>query len=136
MSVPGYFLSYSRKDLSLARTIIGIVCGYGIRIWQDLENLGLDIGESKVRQVLDSEVQGVILLVTRACLDSGFIKSIELPHAMERYKRDPSFPIIPIFFVPLSEAEAGLKSCLPIPIGNFSGIDGKSPDRAEAAALE
>ncbi len=121
MSAPKYFLSYSRKDIEEIRGIGQTLMLHGIDIWQDISNLGTGIAESKIRKAIKDEVNGLLLLATQHSVCSSFIKSVELPEADKRFKRDDDFQIVPVFGLPIEDTNKALSGCLTVPISNFNG---------------
>jgi hypothetical protein len=96
---------------------------HGIRIWQDITNLGTGVSESKIRKAIREGSVGLVIFVTRESVDSTFIRDVELTEAERRYKNDHDFKIIPIFKLPIATATEALKDCLNIPLSNFNGAE-------------
>ncbi|MFX0195986.1 MAG: SAVED domain-containing protein [Candidatus Hodarchaeota archaeon] len=121
MGPPKFFLSYSRKNLDDLRTIARTLMIHGIRIWQDINNLGTGVTEHKIREAIQQMCSGLVFYSTALSVQSSMIRKIELPEAEARHKKDPSFHIVPIFRLSVKETDEALKGCLRIPISNFNG---------------
>ena len=97
---------------------------HGIEVWQDISSLGTGISESKIRQAIQSDVDGLVLLATQQSVQSNFIRFVELPEAEKRFKQDSSsFQIVPVFGLPIDSATKALSGCLTVPISNFQWCD-------------
>ena len=121
MPTPKYFLSYSREDITEIRIIGQTLMIHGIEVWQDISSLGTGISESKIRQAIQGDVDGLVLLATQQSVQSIFIRSVELPEAEKRFKQDSSFQIVPVFGLPIDSTTKALSGCLTVPISNFNG---------------
>ena len=126
MPTPKYFLSYSREDITEIRIIGQTLMIHGIEVWQDISSLGAGISESKIRQAIQGDVDGLVLLATQQSVQSIFIRSVELPEAEKRFKQDSSFQIVPVFGLPIDSTTKALSGCLTVPISNFNGAIIKS----------
>ena len=121
MTVPTYFLSYSREDIEDIKTIAGILKIHGIETWQDTANLGAGISEERIRRAIREESDGLLFLATAHSVRSDFIRAVELPEAECKFKKT-NFQILPIFGLPIDAVTAELQDCLTVPISNFNGV--------------
>jgi len=121
MKPPKIFLSYSRKDIDDIKIIAKCLMAHGIKTWQDINNLGAGLTEDKIRKAIQRECTGLVFYSTRASVKSKIICNIELPEAEDRYKKNPSFNIVPIFKLGPRETTKALKGYLTIPLSNFNG---------------
>ena len=121
MTVPTYFLSYSREDIEDIKTIARILKIHGIETWQDTANLGAGISEERIRRAIREESDGLLFLATAHSVRSDFIRAVELPEA-ERKCKKTNFQIVPIFGLPIKTVTADLQDCLTVPISNFNGV--------------
>ena len=121
MTVPTYFLSYSRKDIQDIKIIAKILKIHGIETWQDTANLGAGISEQRIRRAIQEESDGLLFLATAHGVRSDFIRAIELPEAERKYKKT-NFQIVPIFGLPIDTVTAELQDCLTVPMSNFNGV--------------
>lgn len=121
MTVPTYFLSYSREDIEDIKTIAGILKIHGIETWQDTANLGAGISEERIRRAIREESDGLLFLGTAHSVRSDFIRAVELPEAEREFKKT-NFQIVPIFGLPIDAVTAELQDCLTVPISNFNGV--------------
>lgn len=121
MSAPIYFLSYSRENIADIKIIGQTLMIHGIEVWQDITNLGAGIAESKIREAIQTNSNGLVFLATQQSVESTFIRSVELPEADKRNKRDHDFQIVPVFGLPINDITEALNGCLTVPISNFNG---------------
>ena len=94
---------------------------YGIRTWQDLNNLGTGLSETRIRNAVQNEVSGLLFYSTPESVASEFVKQVELREAELACKNNPNFFIVPVFGLSISDTDAALKDTLTIPISNFNG---------------
>ena len=132
MSPPICFLSYSRKNLQDITTIGRILKAYGIRVWQDLENLGTGLSESRIRNAIQSETSGLLFYSTPESVSSEFVKQVELREAELSHRNNQNFFIVPVFNLPISETDSALKGTLTLPLSSFNGIKVGRTDVPEA----
>ena len=121
MTVPVYFLSYSREDIEDIKTVAKILKIHGIETWQDTANLGAGISEERIRRAIREESDGLLFLATAHSVRSDFIRAAELPEA-ERKCKKTNFQIVPIFGLPIETVTEELQDCLTVPISNFNGV--------------
>jgi len=121
MPPPVYFLSYSRENVNDVKIIAKTLMIHGIEVWQDIAALGAGVAESKIREAIQKDSNGLLLYATPQSIKSVFIRKVELPEADKRHKKDRDFQIVPVFALPIESATAALKDCLTIPISNFNG---------------
>ena len=121
MSPPVYFLSYSRDNLQDITMIARVLKTYGIRTWQDLENLGTGLSEVRIRSAIQKETSGLLFYSTPESVSSEFVKQVELREAEIAHRNNPNFFIVPIFGLSISETDAALRGTLTVPISNFNG---------------
>lgn len=122
MEPPKFFLSYSREDLKDIEIIAQTLMLHGIRIWQDIKNLGTGLSENKIKEAIQKDCSGLLFYSTQASIQSPMILNVELPEAERKHKKDQSFHILPIFKLAISETDSALKGHLMIPISNFNGV--------------
>lgn len=92
------FLSHRRANATAIAALRDCLNIYGAGAWKDTEDLPLgDLTPEAVKRAISSETGGFVWWGTRSALESQFINSIEIPAAFERMKREPSYPIVPIF---------------------------------------
>jgi hypothetical protein len=91
------FISYSRADEANIIPVERAMQERGIRVLRDKPSLpsGAPNIEGLI-QMIDQECDAILFYVTDTLLNSGFIRTYEIPTADERHKREPSFHIIPI----------------------------------------
>jgi SMODS-associated and fused to various effectors sensor domain/TIR domain len=95
-SVPYVFVSYNQRNSATVNLIYQQLCGRGLRLWSDRDDDGRGVRiETAIREAL-STVAAALLYLTPESLTSRFIRLIELPALLERYQREPTFPIMVI----------------------------------------
>ena len=132
MSPPVCFLSYSRDNLQEVTTIARVLKTYGIRTWQDLNDLGTGVSEVRIRNAIQNETSGLLFYSTSESVSSDFVKKVELAEAEATHRKDPKYFIIPIFCLPIAETDANMKDTLIVPISSFNGakVDAAAGSRA------
>ena len=89
------FLSYRRSRSSEAAQLIRSQKERGIPTWQDIENLNSEPTEEEIRSILASdEIANVVLWVTPDAGQSSMIKTVEVPGAVDRHRREDGFFIL------------------------------------------
>lgn len=95
---PRFFLSHWRGDATAIASIQRMLQVRGLHAWRDVDDL--EIGqafEEAIRRALRTEVSAFIAYVTPEFLTRDSIWRVEVPEALERFRRDPNFLIIPLF---------------------------------------
>jgi len=92
------FLSHKRTRAPAVTELKRQLCIRGAGGWQDTDdlNLGADTIPGIIRAI-EQETGGFIWWATKDTLDSKTICQTELPTALARAKRDPTYPIVPVF---------------------------------------
>lgn len=102
------FISYRRKRLRETKALIAALRDRGIPTWIDVVDLGNEPTEATVRATLDDEnTSGAILWLTPDIEDSEIIRSVEVPLAVGRRKRDDRFWLIVVLADGLDYSRAG-----------------------------
>jgi hypothetical protein len=98
------FLSYKRQDAAAVAALKRELCLAGAGGWRDLDDLvpGEDT-ESGVERAIDQSTGGFIWYATRRAAASSFINEVELPRAIARKRRNPRYPLVPLFLAPIGE---------------------------------
>lgn len=122
MPPPVCFLSYSREDLQEVTTIARVLKTYGLRIWQDLHDLGTGPSEVRIRNAIRTETAGLLFYSTHESVSSDFVKQVELAEAENAHRKDPSYFIVPVFRLSISDTDARLKDTLTMPVSGFNGV--------------
>ena len=121
MTPPRYFISYNREDIDEVGVIAKTLMLHGVKIWQDINNLGLGLAENEIREAIREDCSGLLFYSTKSSVQSLMVRLVELPEAEKKHKSDKSFSIVPIFKLGVKETQNSLKDCLTIPISNFNG---------------
>ncbi len=127
------FISYSRHDIDEVEVLVKALHKAGISTWQDINSLDAGLIETRIREAICDECSGLIFYATRKSIESDFIVHIELAEAMKKFKTDSSFMIVPVFKVPMDEADKALRGVVPNGISSFGGTvvvkDGEALDK-------
>lgn len=92
------FLSHKRAKKEIISLLKEQLCIRGAGGWKDTDELQLGGDFSgDIVNAIDECTGGFIWWGTRDTLDSEVICEVELPTALDRAKRDPSYPVIPVF---------------------------------------
>lgn len=127
------FLSYSRKNLDEVQEIARILCAGGIRIWQDIQSLGVGNTEEQIKSAIQKECAAFFIYLTEESINSIFIRENEIREAFNKRGQDSNFYIIPLINMPLAKANQKLKDILGGDISRYNGIimpEGESPSNA------
>lgn len=106
------FLSHKREDHSAVIDLKRVLAQYGIGGWRDLDDLELGIlAQPGFEQAIDHETGGAIWYGTDRVLGSDYVNQVELPAIIARKRREPTYPLVPLFVnVTPSEAKKRLMS--------------------------
>ncbi len=123
------FLSHRRENASAVGVLRETLKVNGAGGWKDTEDLPIgDSSPEAARRAILKETGGFIWWGTRSALDSDFIKTVELPAALERQKMDPMYAIVPIF-VDLDPGDEADRDAIRAALGdlgddllNFNGL--------------
>ena len=111
------FISYRRSRLAEVAELVASQKERGIPTWQDIEDLRTEPTEAEIRDVLaKNDIANVLLWVTPDVGQSPMITRVEVPCAVERYRRQDGFFILPVAAGGLDYGEIGAL------LGNHSGI--------------
>lgn len=95
---PRFFLSHYRGNAPVIAELQRVLQFRGLHAWRDTSDLELgETFETALRRAIRQEVSAFIALVTPEFLTRPIIWNLEVPEALDRQERDPSFLIIPIF---------------------------------------
>jgi hypothetical protein len=93
----GPFLSHARPNgpaVSALKKKLAIV---GITGWQDVDDLPIGVQSSAQFERAIASLPGFIFYATALASESETIRTIELPAAIDRKKKDPDFALVPVF---------------------------------------
>ena len=111
------FISYRRNRLAEVAELVASQKERGIPTWQDMEDLRTEPTEAEIRNVLaKNAIANVLLWVTPDVGQSPMITRVEVPCAIERYRRQDGFFILPVAAGGLNYEELGGL------LGSHSGI--------------
>ena len=91
------FLSYRRSRSDEAARLIAAQRERGIPTWRDVDDMNTEPTEDELRRILrDGHTANAILWVTPETAESGMIRKVEAPVALERHGRNDGFFIVPV----------------------------------------
>ena len=73
------FLSYAHDDLERVQAFLGVLENAGHKVWLDKEELTAGAEWERAIKLAIAESYGVLFAVTRAFLDSAYIRDKEIP---------------------------------------------------------
>ena len=105
------FLSHKREDRAAVIALKRQLSIYGIGGWRDLDDLHLgELNQPGFQRAIDHETGGCIWYGTSRVLRSDYINNVELPAVTDRKRREPDYPLVPLFVtITPGEADAGLR---------------------------
>ncbi len=92
------FISYSRQNLDEVITLAGELKARGLRLWQDVSDLAPGRPtEEQIRAALAEECESFLVYLTPESLQSEYVMRVELQAALDQWRWDRQFTIIPVF---------------------------------------
>lgn len=92
------FLSHKREDATPISALREELCLRGIGGWQDTESLPLGQQTRRhIRRVIARDTGGFIWWGTPLVLGSQVVNKVEIPAALKRKRREPGYPLVPVF---------------------------------------
>lgn len=92
------FLSHKREDADAISALRQELCLRGIGGWQDTADL--PVGQQtkpRIQRVIKTQTGGFIWWGTPLVLGSAVVNKIEVPAALKRKRRQPEYPLVPLF---------------------------------------
>jgi hypothetical protein len=92
------FLSHKRQDKSAVIALKNELCLSGAGGWRDLDDL--PVGGPTLAgfdEAINHETGGFIWYGTKRAAGSTYINEVEIPRAVARKRREPSYPLVPAF---------------------------------------
>jgi hypothetical protein len=104
------FLSHQRRDRTAVVALKRELALRGVGGWRDLDDLHLgELAQPGFEKAINEVCGGFIWHGTRRALRSDYINRVELPAAIARKRREPSWPLVPVFVsVSPGEVQAAL----------------------------
>jgi hypothetical protein len=103
------FLSHKRQNAKAVGRLKESLKLYGAGGWKDTDDLRLGAStEEEIHRAIFEETGGFVWWGTEKALESKVINRLEIPAALERAERKPSYPLVPVF-VDVAPGEAGKK---------------------------
>lgn len=91
------FISYRRSRIAESERLVASLRERGIPTWRDVDDLNTAPTESELRRVLNNaSTASAILWITPETAESAMIKRVEAPVAIERYRCNDGFFIVPV----------------------------------------
>ena len=105
------FLSHKREDRAAVIALKRQLSIHGIGGWRDLDDLHLgELNQPGFQRAIDHETGGCIWYGTSRVLRSDYINNVELPAVTDRKRREPDYPLVPLFVtITPGGADAGLR---------------------------
>jgi len=92
------FLSHRRADRGAVIALKRALAVYGVGGWRDLDDLHLgELGQPTFERAIDEVTGGLLWYGTKRVLGSWYVNSVELPAAVRRKRREPDYPLVPLF---------------------------------------
>jgi hypothetical protein len=104
------FLSHRRADRNAVIALKRALAVYGVGGWRDLDDLHLgELGQPTFERAINEVTGGLLWYGTKRVLGSAYVNTVELPPAIARKRREPNYPLVPLFStVTPREASAAL----------------------------
>lgn len=104
------FLSHRRADRNAVIALKRVLALYGVGGWRDLDDLHLgELGQLTFEHAINEVTGGLLWYGTKRVLGSWYVNNVELPPAVARKRREPNYPLVPLFVtVAPGEARAAL----------------------------
>jgi hypothetical protein len=92
------FLSHKREERGAVVALKRTLAYYGVGGWRDLDDLHLgELNQSGFERAIDEVTGGCIWYGTRRVLGSWYVNNVELPTVVDRKRREPDYPLVPLF---------------------------------------
>jgi hypothetical protein len=119
------FLSHRRTDRKQVVELKRVLALYGTGGWRDLDDLDLgELGQPGFEKAIDEVTGGFLWYGTKRVLASWYVNNVELPAAIARKRREPDYPLVPLFAtVPPGEARAALLAATKKPSARLTAND-------------
>jgi hypothetical protein len=129
------FLSHKRQDRAGVIALKRELCLSGVGGWRDLDDLVP--GEATLPgfdKAINETTGGFIWYGTNRAAASSYINSIELPRAAARKRREPTYPLVPVFLASPSAVMPVVQSMIsPDDYETFSDCNGEVRGRQKNA---
>src|ERR1700674_134656 len=103
-----WFVSYKRENSDRVGTLASALHEHGIPTWLDTENPKSQPTDDATRAAIrHAETAGAILFATGLVASSDAIRLVEAPEILGRWRRDPSFGVVPVISGGLNYEDAG-----------------------------
>ena len=137
------FLSHKREDRRAVIALKQELATYGVGGWRDLDDLHLgELSQPGFENAINNVTGGCIWYGTKRVLGSRYVNNVELPAAIARKRREPDYPLVPVFStVSPREARAALDGAASEPdaklteddVAVFSDANGYVRERVQRA---
>jgi hypothetical protein len=92
------FLSHKRQDRNSVIALKRVLATYGLGGWRDLDDLHLgELNQPGFEHAINDATGGCIWYGTKRVLGSWYVNNVELPAAVARKRREPAYPLVPLF---------------------------------------
>lgn len=119
------FLSHKREDRRAVVALKQVLAAYGVGGWRDLDDLYLgELSQPGCEDAINNVTGGCIWYGTRRVLGSWYVNNIELPAVIARKRREPGYPLAPVFStIGPREAHAALREAATEPDARLTEDD-------------
>mgnify|MGYP000847373370 CR=1 FL=1 len=95
---PRPFLSHKREDKDAVIALKQELAAFGAGGWRDLDDLlPGECSTPGFEDAIQRVTGGFIWYGTKDAAESQYINEVELPAALDRKRKDPNFPLVPVF---------------------------------------
>jgi hypothetical protein len=92
------FLSHKREDRNSVMALKRVLATYGVGGWRDLDDLHPgELSQPGFEHAINDVTGGCLWYGTKRVLDSWYVNSVELPAVVARKRREPAYPLVPLF---------------------------------------
>jgi hypothetical protein len=92
------FLSHKRDDRNSVIALKRVLATYGVGGWRDLDDLHLgELNQPGFEHAINDVTGGCLWYGTKRVLRSWYVNNVELPTVVARKRREPAYPVVPLF---------------------------------------
>jgi len=131
------FLSHKRQDRAAVVALKRELCLSGAGGWRDLDDLVPgELTLPGFERAINEATGGFIWYGTRRAAGSRYINTVELPLAAARKRREPTYPLVPVFLAPPHETMPIVQAAVPpADFATFNECNGEVRGRQPSAAF-
>jgi hypothetical protein len=92
------FLSHKREERNAVIALKRVLGYYGVGGWRDLDDLHLgELNQPGFERAINEVTGGCLWYGTQRVLGSWYVNNVELPAIIDRKRREPDYPLVPLF---------------------------------------